>query len=211
MEPQMKISSAPLISPFHQFLKSSTMGTVTAIALAILSAAAAVRYGDFLSFSAVLIGGMAGFLVKQIHDACFILPEPGMGPDFILPELGMAQDALREKLSHDLYSLYDRIGIQGSDATEIVGEKLGLIFNKISQTIGELDKDCEKRSSNRLILPNGNFNELTICLDLQSHKEVIKIGRNSNCNNLTIDVESLDLFVEGSAAKAKLRDSESID
>ena len=200
MEPQMKISSDPQISTFHQVLKSPTMGTVTALALAILSAVVAVRYGDFRSFSAVLIGAATGFVVKLIHDTFFILPEPGMAPD-----------ALKKKLSNDLYSLYARIGIHGVFATEIVEGKLNLIFNKITQRIAELDEAYEKRSSTGLILPNGNFNALTICLYLQSHKEKIKIGKGSFYNILSINVESLKLSVEGIAVKAKLRDSESIN
>lgn len=200
MEPQLKINSYPQISPFYQVLKNPTMGTVTALAFAILSAVVAVRYGDFRTFSAVLIGSPTGFVVKQIYDVFYVFLIP--------PERGMAPDALRKELSQKLYSLYARIGIHGGNATETVEEKLGLIFNQITQTIAELDKACEKRSSHRLILPDGNFDTLTIRLNLQSHKEKIKIGRGSFFNLFTINVESLKLSVEGVAAKVKLRDSE---
>jgi hypothetical protein len=101
------------------------------------------------------------------------------------------------RLEDELYSMYAGKHICGVDAEPIVTEKKTQIFDKISAKINEMHQKSGGMGTSGLILPNKNWNNLTIYLELDGNKSKFVVGWRSFLNIFTINVDTLDLTVEG--------------
>jgi hypothetical protein len=174
--------------------KNPKVGTATALAVAALSGYVAIRSGDYRPLSGLLIALLAGSVTKIIHNELARPPETGMSPaDF------------EKRLESELYSRYALKHDNIADATPIVMEKTTQIFKKISEKINEMHINSGEEVTYRLILPNNNWNSLTIYLELDGKKSEFVVGHRSFNNFFTINVDTLDLTVKGCVAESVAR------
>jgi len=174
--------------------KNPAMGAAAALAVAALSGYVAIRSGNYRPLSGLLIALLAGSVTKIIHSELASPPETGMSPaDFEV------------RLQAELYSRYALKHDNIADATPIVMEKKAQIFKKISDKINEMHINSGEEVTYRLILPNKNWNSLTIYLELDGKKSEFVVGHRSHNNIFTINVDTLDLTVEGCVAESVAR------
>lgn len=184
---------------FRNAITRSMLGAGVA---AVLVGCYVIRVGNYGLLSGALIAAVSGIAAFLIIGITIHPREPGITPDIF-----------KETLSRRLYSLYATKGVVGAQALPVVGPKVDRIFKNIQELITALDAKYSQLYgyNSALILPNGNWNMITVELHLPgSVSPLIKVGINSNHNKFIINVDTCDLTVPMSNVQKAIQRRENI-